>query len=102
MENLIGIILRFRAYHCCRRMVGGEVAGALVGKAERRTAGGESENERAGMACQELMSLLDRRLYRMQRLLWAATTSNDKEGQIPSSSDVDRSTSTCCSRGMTA
>ena len=33
----------------------------------------EAESERAGTACQDLMLLLDRRLYRMQRLMWAAT-----------------------------
>lgn len=32
----------------------------------------EAESERAGATCQELMLLLDRRLYRMLRLLWAA------------------------------
>jgi len=33
----------------------------------------EQELERAGDTCASTMSLLDRRLYRMQRLLWAAT-----------------------------
>ena len=30
----------------------------------------EAESERASATCSNLMSLLDRRLYRMQRLLW--------------------------------
>lgn len=33
----------------------------------------EAESERAAAACQDITTLLDRRLYRMQRLLWAAT-----------------------------
>lgn len=33
----------------------------------------EAAIERAGAASQEITSLLDRRLYRMQRLMWAAT-----------------------------
>ncbi len=36
--------------------------------------------ERAGATCASTMSLLDQRLYRMQRLLWAATT--DVDGTI--------------------
>jgi hypothetical protein len=38
----------------------------------------EQDRERAGAACQDLMSLLDRRLYRMQRLLWVATAAPDE------------------------
>jgi hypothetical protein len=33
----------------------------------------EAAIERAGAACQEITSLLDRRLFRMQRLMGAAT-----------------------------
>lgn len=33
----------------------------------------EAESERAAAACQDITTLLDRRLYRMRRLLWAAT-----------------------------
>lgn len=33
----------------------------------------EAAIERAGAACQEITSLLDRRRFRMQRLMWAAT-----------------------------
>ncbi|MET0195718.1 MAG: hypothetical protein ABW364_00680, partial [Rhodococcus fascians] len=32
----------------------------------------EADSERAAAACTDITSLLDRRLYRMQRLLWAA------------------------------
>lgn len=39
----------------------------------------EAETARAEQICQDLMSLLDRRLYRMLRLLWA-TTSNPLDG----------------------
>lgn len=34
----------------------------------------EQELDRAGGTCASMMSLLDQRLYRMQRLLWAATS----------------------------
>jgi hypothetical protein len=37
----------------------------------------EQELDRAGATCASTMSLLDQRLYRMQRLLWAATSSAD-------------------------
>lgn len=40
----------------------------------------EDESARANQTCTTLMSLLDRRLYRMQRLLWAATS--DLDGTI--------------------
>ena len=35
----------------------------------------DEERQRASAACQVLTSLLDKRLYRMQRLLWAAKQS---------------------------
>ena len=82
MENLVGIVVGF----ALTTVAGGWWAAKLQERSWARQNDvrlRESENERAGMACQELMSLLDRRLYRMQRLLWAATTSGDEESQLP-------------------
>ena len=82
MENLVGIVVGF----ALTTVAGGWWAAKLQERSWARQNDvrlRDSENERAGTACQELMSLLDRRLYRMQRLLWAATTSGDEEGQIP-------------------
>src|SRR5687768_1913571 len=82
VENLVGIILGF----ALTTVAGGWWAAKLQERSWARQNDvrlRESENERAGMACQELMSLLDRRLYRMHRLLWAATTSGDKERPSP-------------------
>ena len=82
MENLVGIVVGF----ALTTVAGGWWAAKLQERSWARQNDvrlRESENERAGMACQELMSLLDRRLYRMQRLLWAGTTSTDKEGPHP-------------------
>ena len=82
MENLVGIVVGF----ALTTVAGGWWAAKLQERSWARQNDvrlRESENERAGMACQELMSLLDRRLYRMQRLLWAATTSGDEENQLP-------------------
>jgi hypothetical protein len=82
MENLVGIVVGF----ALTTVAGGWWAAKLQERSWARQNDvrlRESENERAGMACQELMSLLDRRLYRMQRLLWAATTSGGEDGQLP-------------------
>jgi len=80
VDNLVGIIVGF----ALTTLVGGWWAAKLQERSWARQNDvrlRESENERAGTACQELMSLLDRRLYRMQRLLWAATASGESEGQ---------------------
>ena len=80
MENLVGIIVGF----ALTTLVGGWWAAKLQERSWARQNDvrlRESANERAGTACQELMSLLDRRLYRMQRLLWAATASGESDGQ---------------------
>lgn len=76
----------------------GNVVGILLGVAPTTVAGGwwasrlqqrswveqndehlkEGERERANTTRQGIMSLLDRRLYRMQRLLWAASVSAER------------------------
>lgn len=48
----------------------------------------EEESKRAGDVCRELSCLFDRRLYRMQRLAWAATT--DVRGSIHNSALEER------------
>lgn len=72
MENVIGIVVGF----LLTTIAGGWWASRLQQRSWERQNDlrlREAENDRAGAACQELMSLLDRRLYRMLRLLWAST-----------------------------
>jgi hypothetical protein len=71
VENIVGIVLGF----ALTTVAGGWWAARLQERSWVRQNDirlREAENERAAAACQDLMSLLDRRLYRMQRLLWAA------------------------------
>ncbi|TDO45091.1 hypothetical protein EV643_114236 [Kribbella sp. VKM Ac-2527] len=73
MENIVGIVVGF----ALTTVVGGWWAARLQERSWARQNDvqlRQAEQERAGAACQDLMSLLDRRLYRMQRLLWAAAT----------------------------
>lgn len=78
MENIVGIVVGF----ALTTVAGGWWAARLQERSWVRQNDvrlREAENERAGAACQDLMSLLDRRLYRMQRLLWAADGSGDDD-----------------------
>lgn len=71
MENLVGIVIGF----VLTTVIGGLWATYLQQrswKAQNEVRMQEEEAARAGTTCQALMSLLDRRLYRMRRLLWAA------------------------------
>jgi hypothetical protein len=71
VENIVGIVLGF----ALTTVAGGWWAARLQERSWVRQNDirlREAENERAAAACQDLMSLLDRRLYRMKRLLWAA------------------------------
>ena len=62
----------------------------------------EAEQERAAGACRELTSLLDRRLYRMLRLL-SATRRGPDDALTPRNSSVDEANTTkCCMPGTTA
>ena len=79
MENIVGIIVGF----ALTTVAGGWWATRLQDRSWVRQNDvrlRESENERAGVACQDLTVLLDRRLYRMQRLLWAADEGSDESG----------------------
>ena len=79
MDSIVGIVVGF----ALTTVAGGWWAARLQQRSWVRQNDvrlRESENERAGAACQDLMSLLDRRLYRMLRLLWAATT--DADGSV--------------------
>ena len=72
VENIIGIAVGF----ALTTVAGGWWAARLQERSwarQNEVVLRQAEQERAGAACQELMSLLDRRLYRMQRLLWAAS-----------------------------
>ena len=72
VENIIGIAVGF----ALTTVAGGWWAARLQERSwarQNEVQLRQAERERAGAACQELMSLLDRRLYRMQRLLWAAS-----------------------------
>jgi hypothetical protein len=76
MENIVGIVVGF----ALTTLAGGWWAARLQERSWVRQNDvrlREAENERAGAACQDLTLLLDRRLYRMQRLLWAADGSTD-------------------------
>jgi hypothetical protein len=74
VENILGIVIGF----ALTTIAGGWWATRLQERSWARQNDvrlREAENERAGAACQELTLLLDRRLYRMLRLLWAANGS---------------------------
>lgn len=78
MENALGIVLGF----VLTTIAGGWWAARLQERSWVRQNDvrlREAENERAGAACQELTLLLDRRLYRMLRLLWAAEAADLEE-----------------------
>ena len=78
MESIAGIVVGF----ALTTLVGGWWAARLQERSWNRQNDvrlREEEHERASGACQELMGLLDRRLYRMQRLLWAATAAGRPE-----------------------
>lgn len=78
MENVLGIVVGF----VLTTIGGGWWAARLQERSWARQNDvrlREAENERAGAACQELTLLLDRRLYRMLRLLWAAEASDLEE-----------------------
>lgn len=71
MQNLAAILLGF----ALTTVAGGWWAARLQERSwtrQNETRMREVEGDRAATACQDLTSLLDRRLYRMQRLLWAA------------------------------
>ena len=72
MDGTLGIILGF----ALTTVAGGWWASYLQQRAWNRQNEVrllEAAIERAGAACQEITSLLDRRSYRMRRLMWAAT-----------------------------
>jgi hypothetical protein len=76
MESIVGIVIGF----ALTTLVGGWWAARLQERSWDRQNDvrlREAESERASAVCQELMGLLDRRLYRMQRLLWAAAAAAD-------------------------
>jgi hypothetical protein len=76
VESIIGIVIGF----ALTTVVGGWWASRLQARSwakQNDVRLQEQDRERAGAACQDLMSLLDRRLYRMQRLVWAATAAAD-------------------------
>jgi hypothetical protein len=76
VDSIVGIVVGF----ALTTVVGGWWAARLQQRSWTRQNDvrlREEERARAGAACQDLMSLLDRRLYRMQRLLWAATAAAD-------------------------
>ena len=78
MESIVGIVVGF----ALTTLVGGWWAARLQERSWSRQNDvrlREAENERAGAACQELMGLLDRRLFRMQRLVWAAAAADAPE-----------------------
>ena len=71
MDGIVGIVVGF----ALTTVAGGWWAARLQERSWARQNDvrlREAENERAGAACQEITLLLDRRLYRMRRLLWAA------------------------------
>lgn len=77
MSNIVGILLGF----ALTTVAGGWWASELQRRSwvkQNDEHLKEGERERAGATCQGVMSLLDRRLYRMQRLLWAASVSADR------------------------
>jgi hypothetical protein len=77
MSNAVGILLGF----ALTTVAGGWWASRLQQRSwvkQNDEHLKEGERDRAGTTCQHVMSLLDRRLYRMQRLLWAASTSADR------------------------
>jgi hypothetical protein len=72
MENALGIVLGF----VLTTIIGGWWASRLQDRSWKQQNDvrlAEAEHERASAACQEVASLLDRRQYRMLRVLWAAT-----------------------------
>lgn len=72
MENVVGIVVGF----VLTTIAGGWWAARLQERSWVRQNDAQlrqAERERADAACQELLSLMDRRLYRMQRLYWAAS-----------------------------
>lgn len=78
MDNIAGIVIGF----VLTTVIGGLWATYLQQRswtAQNEARLQEAEAARAGATCQTIMSLLDRRMYRMQRLLWAArsATSGD-------------------------
>ena len=78
MESVVGIVVGF----ALTTVAGGWWAAQLQQRSWDRQNDlrlREAEAERAEATCQGLMQLLDRRLYRMQRLLWAATTADECE-----------------------
>lgn len=78
MDNTIGIVLGF----ALTTVAGGWWASYLQQRAWKRQNEVrllEGAIDQARDACQSITSLLDRRLYRMQRLMWAAT-SQDPDG----------------------
>ena len=76
MDNIIGIILGF----ALTTIAGGWWAARLQDRSWARQNElrlREAERDRAAAACRDVTSLLDRRLYRMRRLLSAARTGPD-------------------------
>ena len=71
MDNVIAIVLGF----LLTTVAGGWWASRLQQRAwlrQNEVQLRQAEHESAAGACKEILSLLDRRLYRMQRLVWAA------------------------------
>ena len=78
MDGIVGIVIGF----ALTTVAGGWWASRLQQRSWERQNDvrlREAEAERAGATCQGLMQLLDRRLYRMQRLLWAAAEGDAEE-----------------------
>jgi hypothetical protein len=76
MDNVVAIVIGF----VLTTVAGGWWAAQLQQRSWEKQNDSrmrEEENQRASAACRDLTSLLDRRLYRMQRLLWAATAYAD-------------------------
>lgn len=81
MENALGILLGF----ALTTVAGGWWASYLQQRAWNRQNEVrllEAAIERAGAACQDITSLLDRRSFRMQRLMWAATAGGADEVDV--------------------
>ena len=77
MDNVIAVVVGF----LLTTVAGGWWASQLQQRAwlrQNEVQLRQAEQESAAGACREITSLLDRRLYRMQRLVWA-TTSGDLE-----------------------
>lgn len=76
MDELIAIVVGF----LLTTVLGGAWAQRLQTRSwveQNKARLREQDLDRAGDTCASVMSLLDKRLYRMQRLLWAATAKPD-------------------------